>query len=172
MISYIRLHKVLIFFALQSLSYCYINALSSTKLAYTTFHNFKSRSASLSKFQASLDPSIENFEKSWVEHNIVAKSVKHTSFDWVCGKLRGLQATTSQFKKGSAVISVPYSETLSASDKGLDGCPEGCLCSLLMSFDNQKLALEISMSFDRHELAKASCDYDEFCIHRWIVISR
>ena len=54
-----------------------------------------------------------------------AKSVKHTAFDWVCGKLRGLQATTSQFKKDSVVLSVPIGITLSASDKGMEGCPPG-----------------------------------------------
>lgn len=154
MISFIKLHKVLIFFALQSLSYCGIDALSITKSGSTTILNCKSRYASVTKLQAILDPSIENFEKSWVEHNIVAKSVKHTSFDWVCGKLRGLQATTSQFKKGSAVISVPYSETLSASDKGLDGCPEGSLCSLLIFSNLQKLPIVIFITY-----AKASCHF-------------
>jgi hypothetical protein len=79
--------------------------------------------------QLSLESTVEtiesNFEKSWVENNIIANSVKHSSFDWVCGTLRGLQATTGQFKKGSAVISVPIGETLSSSDAGEQGCPSG-----------------------------------------------
>ena len=130
MISFFRLRGVLLFFALQSLLYSSVLCLSSTRTIGKAIHRFGIRSVSTTSLQASLDPTIENFEKSWVEHNIVAKSVKHTSFDWVCGKLRGLQATTSQFKKGSTVVSVPYTETLSASDKGFDGCPEGVISYL------------------------------------------
>lgn len=79
----------------------------------------------ISMLKGSGDLAIESFEKSWAENGIVAKSVKHTAFDWVCGKLRGLQATTSQFKKNSVVLSVPIGITLSASDSGMEGCPPG-----------------------------------------------
>jgi hypothetical protein len=79
----------------------------------------------ISMLKGNGDLAIESFEKSWAENGIVAKSVKHTAFDWVCGKLRGLQATTSQFKKDSVVLSVPIGITLSASDKGMEGCPPG-----------------------------------------------
>jgi hypothetical protein len=79
----------------------------------------------MSMLKGNGDLAIESFEKSWAENGIVAKSVKHTAFDWVCGKLRGLQATTSQFKKDSVVLSVPIGITLSASDKGMEGCPPG-----------------------------------------------
>lgn len=79
----------------------------------------------VSMLKSNGDLAIESFEKSWTENGIVAKSVKHAAFDWVCGKLRGLQATTSQFKKDSVVISVPIGITLSARDSGIEGCPPG-----------------------------------------------
>lgn len=102
---------------------------SSEILCLLTTTNLIRSTAFSRRKQRSLEATVEsiesNFEKSWVENNIIAKSVKHSSFDWVCGTLRGLQATTGQFKKGSAVISVPIGETLSSSDTGEQGCPSG-----------------------------------------------
>jgi hypothetical protein len=88
----------------------------------------------ISMLKGNGDLAIESFEKSWGENGINAKSVKHTSFDWICGKLRGLQATTSQFKKNSVVLSVPIGITLSASDSGMEGCPPGEYLSLCLKW--------------------------------------
>ena len=120
-----RFQHLLLCLILQSWLYCSVDSFSDHRLTWVSVNRCSSSVQSSNALMASIDSTIENFEKSWVTNKIVAKSVKHTSFDWVCGKLRGLQATTSQFKKGSAVISVPFTETLSASDKGMDGCPEG-----------------------------------------------
>lgn len=75
--------------------------------------------------KSNADLAVDSFEKSWIENKIVAKSVKHTSFDWVCGSLRGLQATTSQYKQGTTVLQVPIDAALSAPDSGMEGCPSG-----------------------------------------------
>ena len=85
----------------------------------------RGRTLRVSMQKSNADLVIESFEKSWIENKIVAKSVKHTAFDWICGSLRGLQATTSQYKQGSTVLQVPTDAVLSAQDSGMQGCPPG-----------------------------------------------
>ena len=124
-----RSHHFTLSAILQCLLLGYVESFSKTTTACRTSLGRLDRPfRSACPLKASADSSIENFEKSWAANNIIAKSVKHSTFDWVCGKLRGLQATTSQFKKGSSVISVPITHTLSASDSGMQGCPAGAIC--------------------------------------------
>lgn len=113
------------FCALQLFLLSNVDCLLKQNILRRDCQNSKNQIIQASNLRAVDESAITVFENSWVVNDIAAKSVKHTSFDWVCGKLRGLQATTGQYKKGSTVISIPAELTLSASDGGMQGCPEG-----------------------------------------------
>ena len=116
---------VVSFCALQLLLLSNVNCLLKQNILRRDCQNSRNQIIPASTLRAVDESAISIFENSWVVNDVTAKSVKHTSFDWVCGKLRGLQATTGQYKKGSTVVSIPVEVTLSASDGGMQGCPQG-----------------------------------------------
>ena len=116
---------VVSFCALQLFLLSNVNCLLKQNILRRDCQNSRNQIFPTSTLRAVDESAISIFENSWLLNDVTAKSVKHTSFDWVCGKLRGLQATTGQYKKGSTVISIPVEVTLSASDGGMQGCPQG-----------------------------------------------
>jgi hypothetical protein len=125
-----RTSYILVFAVLQTLFYSNVLSFLTSKdlLTRPNVHSSKrSYPQSISILQSTVESTEKLFENSWAEHNIIAKSVKHTFFSYssLGEDLRGLQATTGQSKKGDTVISVPKSETISSTDSGLQGCPPG-----------------------------------------------